>query len=56
MKVNCVWEHNGDDTILYSSNFVGAFTRGKCRSEAIQKMPSEIMSYLIGNCETSSQS
>lgn len=46
MKVNCVWEHNGDDTILYSSNFVGAFTRGKSRSEAIQKMPSEIMSYL----------
>ena len=46
MKVNCVWEHNGDDTILYSSNFVGAFTRGKSRGEAIQKMPSEIMSYL----------
>lgn len=46
MKVNCVWEHNGDDTILYLSNFVGAFTRGKSRSEAIQKMPSEIMSYL----------
>ncbi len=42
----CLWEHNGDDTILYSSNFVGAFTRGKSRSEAIQKMPSEIMSYL----------
>ena len=46
MKVQCVWEHNGDDSILYSSNFIGAFTRGKSRSEAIRKMPSEIAAYL----------
>lgn len=46
MKVQCVWEHNGDDSILYSSNFVGAFTRGKSRCEAIRKMPSEIAAYL----------
>ena len=25
MKVKCVWEHNGDDSILYASNFIGAF-------------------------------
>ena len=37
MKVNCVWEHNGDDTILYSSNFVGAFTRGKSRAKQFKK-------------------
>ena len=22
MKINCVWEHNGNDTLLYSSNFI----------------------------------
>ena len=46
MKIQCVWEHNGDDSILYSANFAGAFTRGKSKDEAIQKMPSEIRSYL----------
>ena len=46
MKIRCVWEHNRNDSILYSDNFVGAFTRGETRDVAIQKMPSEIMSYL----------
>ena len=46
MKIQCVWEHNGSDSILYSSNFVGAFTRGKSKDEAVRKMPSEILSYL----------
>ena len=46
MKIQCVWEHNGDDSILYSANFAGAFTRGKSKDEAVRKMPSEILSYL----------
>ena len=46
MKIRCVWEHNGDDSILYADNFIGAFTRGASIDEAIQKMPSEIKSYL----------
>ena len=46
MKIRCVWEHHGNDTLLYSDNFVGAFTRGASREEAMEKMPSEIMSYL----------
>ena len=29
MKIKCVWEHNGDDTLLYAENHVGAFSRGK---------------------------
>ena len=45
MKVKCVWEHNGDDSILYASNFIGAFTRGKSKCEAIEKM-SSISAYL----------
>lgn len=46
MKIRCVWEHNGNDSILYAINYIGAFTRGKSKDEAIQKMPSEICSYL----------
>ena len=46
MKIRCVWEHNGGDSILYAENFIGAFTRGASKDSAIQKMPSEIVSYL----------
>lgn len=23
MKIQCVWEHNGNDSILYANNYVG---------------------------------
>ena len=46
MKIRCVWEHNGSDSILYSADFTGAYTRGQTIDEAIRKMPSEIASYL----------
>lgn len=46
MKIRCVWEHNGNDSILYADNFIGAFTRGALMETAIQKMPSEIKSWL----------
>ena len=46
MKVRCVWEHNGDDSLLYSDNFVGAFARGASLNAALGKMPDEIMTYL----------
>lgn len=48
MKIRCVWEHNGDDSILYSADFAGAFTRDETRATAIQKMPLEIRLYLKG--------
>ena len=41
-----IWEHNGDDTLLYSEECIGAFTRGKSLEEAIEKIPDEINSYL----------
>lgn len=56
MKIRCVWEHNGNDSILYSDNFVGAFTRGETKDIAIQKIPSEIMSYLKWKGEMASGS
>lgn len=46
MKIRCVWEHNGNDTILYSDNFVGAFTRGASKELALEKMKEEVKSYL----------
>ncbi len=46
MIIKCVWEHNGDDTLLYSENFIGAFTRGQSKEIAIEKMKEEIETYL----------
>lgn len=46
MKIECVWEHNGNDSILYSSNFIGAFTRGETKEEAVEKMPLEVAAYM----------
>ena len=46
MKIECVWEHNGDDTLLYAANFPGAYTRGASLEIAAEKMPAEIRSYL----------
>lgn len=46
MKIECVWEHNGDDTLLYSANLPGAYTRGENLAVAISKMKQEACSYL----------
>ena len=46
MEIRCVWEHNGNDTLLYSIDTPGAFTRGASFEIAVEKMPSEIESYL----------
>ena len=46
MKVRCIWEHNGSDSLVYSADFVGAFTRGSSQRIALSKMEQEIRSYL----------
>ena len=46
MTINCVWEHNGNDTLLYAVDYVGAYTRGESLDVAKAKMPAEISSYL----------
>lgn len=46
MNIACVWEHNGNDTLLYAANFPGAYTRGASLEVAVEKMPAEIRSYL----------
>ena len=44
--MRCIWEHNGDDTLLYSADYIGAFTRGENLEAAIEKMQNEVTSYL----------
>ena len=44
--MRCIWEHNGDDTLLYSADYIGAFTRGENLEVAIEKMQNEVISYL----------
>lgn len=46
MTINCVWEHNGRDTLLYAVDFVGAYTRGETLEAAVRKIQAEICSYL----------
>ena len=46
MTINCIWEHNGNDTLLYAVDYVGAYTRGESLDIAKAKMPAEISSYL----------
>lgn len=41
---HCFWEHNADDTLLWSVTFPGAYARGKNLDEAIEKMPDDIKS------------
>ena len=50
--MRCVWEHNGNDTLLYAVNFPGAYTRGEDLNTAINKMGTEIRAYLAwkGEC------
>ena len=45
MRINCVWEHNGNDTLLYAVDYIGAYTRGESLEVAIAKMPQEMISY-----------
>ena len=45
--MRCVWEHNGNDTLLYSVDYVGAYTRGSCLEAAISKMSAEIKAYCL---------
>ncbi|MGN0401311.1 MAG: hypothetical protein ACI4HQ_03475 [Acetatifactor sp.] len=47
MKVKCIWEHNGNDTLLYAEECVGAFTRGESLEIALRKMKSEIQSFVM---------
>ena len=42
MKISCVWEHKGEDTILWPEGYPGAFARGASLSEALSKLPEDL--------------
>ena len=46
MVVECVWEHNGSDTLLYAVNPAGAYARGENCRIAMEKMRAEVSSFL----------
>ena len=46
MIIECVWEHNGSDTLLYAANLPGAYARGTGKETAMEKMAAEARSYL----------
>jgi len=41
MNIRCIWEHNGEATLLWAENIPGAYTRGTSLAEALVKMPRE---------------
>ena len=45
--MKCVGEHNGNDTLLYSVDYVGAYTRGSSLEAAMSKMRAEIEAYSL---------
>lgn len=46
MNISCVWEHNGNDTLLYAVQLPGAYARGESREAALAKIEAEVRSYL----------
>ena len=47
MNIRCVWEHNGNDSLLYAGNYIGAYTRGASPEEAKSKMREEIRRFQL---------
>ena len=45
MIIHCIWEHNGDDSLLYAVEPIGAYARGENLDAALKKMPGEVASY-----------
>ena len=43
--IACVWEHNGNDTLLYAVDYPGAYSRGADLQEAVEKMKHEIPAF-----------
>ena len=45
MKVSCVWEHNGNDSLVYAEHYTGAYARGSSLQEALGKLQHELVVY-----------
>lgn len=53
--MKCVWEHNGNDTLLYCVDYIGAYTRGENLEAAMSKMREEIISYSLWKNQSCTQ-
>ena len=42
MKIFCIWEHRGEDAILWATDYPGAFARGSNLNEALAKLPADL--------------
>lgn len=49
--MRCVWEHNGNDTLLYSVDYTGAYARGESLAAAAGKMKTEVEAWLLWKSE-----
>ncbi len=45
MTIHCIWEHNGDDSLLYAVEPIGAYARGENLDATLKKMPGEVTTY-----------
>ena len=45
MKIHCIWEHKGEDTILWPEGCPGAFARGASLAEALAKLPEDLKAW-----------
>ncbi len=53
LTVSCVWEHNGNDTLLHAAELPGAYGRGASIEEAKHKLKNDVKSYLLWlECDT----
>ena len=46
LEIQCVWEHNGEDSLLYAADLPGAYARGRSQEETLQKMQQELPQFL----------
>lgn len=47
MRIRAAVEHNEMGYLIYAENLPGAFTRGRTREEALDKLPDEVKRYLL---------
>lgn len=45
MKLRCVWEHNGGDTLLYAADYPALTQEARAWHAALAKMPHEARAY-----------
>ena len=45
MTIDCIWEHNGPDSLLHLAGHPGAYTRGASLEEALAKVPAELAAW-----------